>query len=532
MTLDLRVLAAAGLLLLAFSIGETAFAQKQGGTLRIYFFDSPASLSIHEESTMATQGPMMGVFNNLVMYKQDVPQTSLRSIVPELATEWSWDEDRTELAFRLREGVRWHDGKPFTSGDVKCTWDLIAGKTSDRFRLNPRKAWCRNLEEVATNGDFAVVFHLKRPQPSFIALLASGYSPVYPCHVSARDMRSHPIGTGPFKFVEFKPNEYIKVTRNTDYWKNDRPYLDGVDYTIIKNVSTGALAFISGQFDMTSPYFLQVPVLKDVAAQTPQAICRLMPTNVNRNVIINRSAPPFDNPELRRAMALDLDRQAFIDTLTQGKGDIGGVMLPPPEGVWGMPPDLVETLPGYGRDVGRRRAEAQDIVEKLGFGPGHRLQIKVSTRNLAPYRDPAVILIDQLKEIYIEAELEPIDTVNWFSKVARKDYTVGLNLTLNGLDDPDQTLYENYTCGAEGNLDGYCNPEVDKMIDRQSAEFDQEKRKQMVWEIERKLAADIARPILFHSRSGTCWRPYVKGYTPTTNSAFNGLRFDDVWLDQ
>ena len=135
------------------------------------------------------------------MYKQDVPQTSLRSIVTDLATEWSWDEDRTELAFRLREGVKWHDGKPFTSADVKCTWDLIAGKTSDRFRLDPRKAWYRNLEEVTTNGDFAVAFHLKRPQPSFIALLASGYSPVYPCHVSARDMRSHP-GTDPFKFVD------------------------------------------------------------------------------------------------------------------------------------------------------------------------------------------------------------------------------------------------------------------------------------------------------------------------------------------
>jgi peptide/nickel transport system substrate-binding protein len=123
-------------------------------------------------------------------------------------------------------------------------------------------------------------------------------------------------------------------------------------------------------------------------------------------------------------------------------------MLPPPEGVWGMPPDLVETLPGYGRDVGKRRAEAREIVEKLGYGPGHRLQTKVSTRNLPPYRDPAVILIDQLKEIYVDAELDLIDTVNWFPKMARKDYTVGLNLTLNGLDDPDQTLYEYYACGA------------------------------------------------------------------------------------
>ena len=83
-----------------------------------------------------------------------------------------------------------------------------------------------------------------------------------------------------------------------------------------------------------------------------------------------------------------------------------------------------------------------------------------------------MLLIDQLKEIYIDAELEPIDTAQWFPKVMRGDYTIGLNLTGNGLDDPDQTLYENFTCGAEGNYDRYCNPELDKMVDRQSMEFD------------------------------------------------------------
>jgi len=264
MTLDLRVLAAAGSLLLAFSIGETAFAQKQGGTLRIYFFDSPASVSIHEETTAAGQGPVMGVFNNLVLYKQDVPQSGLQSIVPDLAADWSWDEDKTQLTFRLREGIKWHDGKSLTAKDVQCTWDVLSGKAAEKLRINPRKAWYRNLEEVTTNGDYEVTFHLKRPQPSFIALLASGFSPVHPCLVLPREMRAHPIGTGPFKFIEFEPNEAIRVTRNPDYWKKGRPYLDGIEYLISKNMSTGVLAFAAGKVDLTSPYFLQVPVLKDV----------------------------------------------------------------------------------------------------------------------------------------------------------------------------------------------------------------------------------------------------------------------------
>jgi peptide/nickel transport system substrate-binding protein len=524
----LCLLIAAGALL----VTGPAVAQKPGGVLKMYFFDSPASMSIHEEATIASQGPMMGVFNNLVMYDQHVKQTSLESIVPDLATEWAWEEDKTALTFKLRQGVKWHDGKPFTAKDVKCTWDLLQGKATDKFRLNPRKAWYRNLDEVVTNGDYEVTFKLKRPQPALLALLASGFSPVYPCHVSPGQMRQHPIGTGPFKFIEFKPNEYIKVAKNPDYWKKDRPYLDGIEYQIIKNVATGALTFVSGKVDMTSWYFLQVPVLNDIIQQAPQAHCELQPSNVLRSAIINREAAPFGNMDVRRAIALTIDRQAFIDTLTQGKGGIGAALLSPPEGVWGMPPEMVRALPGYGPDVAANRAEAKKLMEKQGYGPNNRLQTKVAARNIPPYRDPAVILIDHLKEIYIDGELDMIDTPVWFPKLAKKDFTLGLNLIGNGVDDPDQTLYENYTCSAEGNYDGYCNPELDKMVDQQSMQFDQNKRKQMVWEIEKKLAADVARPILYHSRSGTCWQPYVKGYTMMVNSIYNGQRMEDVWLDR
>src|ERR1700731_104449 len=495
MARNMGALAAVGALLGAVFAGDAAFAQRSGGVLKVYFFDSPASMSIHEEATIAGQGPMMGVFNNLVMYDQHKAQTSINTIVPDLASEWSWDEDKTGLTFRLRQGVKWHDGKPFTAKDVKCTMDLLQGKSADKLRLNPRKAWYRNLEEVVTNGDYEVTFRLKRPQPAFVALLASGFTPIYPCHVSPAQMRQQPIGTGPFKFVEFKPNEYIKVARNPDYWKKDRPYLDGIEYQITKNVATGSLTFVSGKVDMTSWYLLQVPMLNDINKQIGQEVCHMAPTNVLRSVIINREKPPFGDPNVRRAIALTLDRQAFIDTLTQGKGIVGGALLAPPEGVWGMPPEMVRSLPGYGPDVAANRAEARKLMEKLGYGPNNRLQTKVSTRNIPPYRDPAVLLIDHLKEIYIDGELEPIDTTVWYPRLAKRDFTIGLNLIGNGLDDPDQTLYENYTCSAEGNYDGYCNPELDKMVDQQSMEFDQDKRKKMVWEIEKKLAEDVARPV-------------------------------------
>jgi peptide/nickel transport system substrate-binding protein len=381
--------------------------------------DSPASMSIHEDATPVSTRPVMAVFNNLVMFDEHVPQNSLASIIPDLSTGWSWNEDGTELTFPLRQGVAWHDGKPFTAKDVKCTWDLVAGKAGEKLRINPRKPWYRNLEEVVTNGDFEVTFRLKRPQPAFVAILASALSPVYPCHVSPRDMRTHPIGTGPFRFVDFKPNEYIRVTRNRDYWKPDRPYLDAIEYTITKSRSTAILAFAAGKYDLTFAGTVTIPLMKDVKSQGPEAVCESPPGSVSVNLIINRDKPPFDNADLRRAMTLSLDRKAFIDILTEGQGTIGGVLQPPPAGSWGMSRDVLETLPGYDPDVQKNRKEARQIIQKLGYGADKRLTVKVSARDIPPYRDPAVILIDQLKEDYIDGELETFDTTNWFPNIMR-----------------------------------------------------------------------------------------------------------------
>jgi len=277
---------------------------------------------------------------------------------------------------------------------------------------------------------------------------------------------------------------------------------------------------------------LTIPQLKDAQSQAPQARCDVVMDNNSRDLLINRAKPPFDNLELRRAMTLSLDRQGFIDILTEGQGAVGGSILPPPDGVWGMPPDVLHSLSGYGPDVQKNRGEARDIMQRLGYGPDKRLAVKVSTRDVPGYRDPAVIAISQLREIYIDGELEPIDTANWFPRVIRKDYTVGVTVSEGGLDEPDQKFYETYVCGADRNYTGYCDEATDRLIDRQSAEADPAKRRKLVWEVERKLAEDASRPVLLYSRFATCMQPLLKGLTTMTNSRFNGWRMEDVWLDK
>ncbi|MFI5001097.1 MAG: ABC transporter substrate-binding protein [Reyranellales bacterium] len=517
------------------TVASPAFAQKQGGTLRISHRDNPPSASIHEESTISVVQPFMAVFNNLVVFDPKEKVNSPDKIVPDLAESWSWSDDKTKLTFKLRQGVKWHDGKPFTSKDVQCTWESLIDKGDEKnpiIRKNPRKIWYVNLKDVTTNGDFEVTFNLSRPQPSFLSILAAGYSPVYSCHVPDRVMRSKPIGTGPFKVVDFKRNESIKLVRNPDYWKKGQPYLDAIDWKIVPNRSTRMLGFGSGEFDMTFDSDVTFPLLKDVEAQKPDAVCEARPTNVNSNILINRDAPPFDKPEIRKAMVLALDIKAFNQILSQGHDLEGAAMLPPPAGFWGMPKEMLESLPGHAPDIEKSRAEARKIMEGLGYGPNKTLKIKVATRNIAIYRDPAVILIDQLKQIYIEGELEPIDTTVWYSKITRKDYQVGMNLTGIGVDDPDVNFYENFYSTSSRNYTGYKNPEIDKLIDQQSAEVDRDKRKKLVWDIEKRLADDGARPVIGHNVANTCWSPKLKGLVLQHNSIYNGWRFEDLWLDK
>ena len=134
---------------------------KPGGILRIYHRETPGGISIHEEATFSTNVPAMPIFNNLVVYDQHKEQNSDATIVPELATSWSWSADKTALTFKLREGVKWHDGVPFTSKDVKCTWDMLRGVSEQKFRKNPRKDWYANVSDITVNGDLEVTFHLE-----------------------------------------------------------------------------------------------------------------------------------------------------------------------------------------------------------------------------------------------------------------------------------------------------------------------------------------------------------------------------------
>src|SRR3954462_7001381 len=363
---------------IALVAASPAAAQKKGGTLRLYHNDNPPSTSLHEEATIASVTPFAAIFNNLVVLDPAKVHESIDTVIPDLAESWSWDSTNTRLTFKLRQGVKWHDGQPFTARDVQCTWRMLIGKAETQdFKRNPRKVWYTKLRDVTTNGDFEATFELSEPQPSLPVLLASAFSAVYPCHVPQQVMRTKPVGTGPCKFVEFKRGDTIRLVRNPDYFKKDRPYLDEIAVRTIDSRATRMLAFSTGDYDITFPSDVSIPLMNDMEARAPKAICQTIQTGTQINLMVNRVNPPFDNADIRKAMSLALDRQPFNNILMEGTARLGGAMLPKPEGEWGMPAEMQATLTGYGPNSEKTLAEAQAIMQKLGYSDAKPLSIKI-----------------------------------------------------------------------------------------------------------------------------------------------------------
>jgi len=517
---------------LALSATGAVAETKQGGTLYLALRDTPPSASIHEETTNSTVVPFMPVFNNLMVFDQLSTRSDASTIKPDLADEWSWSEDGKTLTMRLHPGVKWHDGQPFTSADVQCTWDTLRGTRDAGWRKNPRKPWYDNLAEVKVNGDDEVSFVLKRPQPSFISYLASGFSPVYPCHVDGAQMRREPIGTGPFKVQSFSPNQGLVLERNSDYFKENKPHLDSIEYALIPNSGTRTLSFVSGQLDMTWSD-INPEMEADIRNQKPDAICDLAPAPSTGQLVYNPKSEAFKDPRIRKAIALAIDRDAFSQVMSKGQVQVAGVMMPGPDGQWGLSPDDMADIPGYGKDIEANRAEARALMEELGYGPDKRLTVPLMTVNRPAHVTPSTLLADQLRDIYIDAHLDSVEISVWTKRAnARSEYEFTHWAMAPAMDDPDPIFFENYACGAARNLSDYCNPDTQKMIEQQSSTTDPAERVRLVREIDRKLQSESARPVLYGSMIGECRQPYVKNAVRATNSFYNSFRYEDVWLDR
>jgi peptide/nickel transport system substrate-binding protein len=511
----------------------TSQTPKAGGVMNVMQReDLPQGFSIHESATISTVWPSMPCFNNLVLFDSLKKIESVETIIGELAERWSWQDNYRNLVFFLRRNVKWHDGQPFTSKDVKYTFDMVreAAEAPAKLRINPRKDWYANVEAVEAADPYTVVFRLKRPQPSMLMLLASGYSPVYPAHVPIAEFRTKCIGTGPFKLKEWKKGEYVELVKNPEYFVKGRPYLDGLKYVIITERGTKFAALQAGRLDAAFPNDGTKTIVEQVIKAEPRIAMQVNGTNVNDNLLLNNTKPPFNNVKLRLAVSAAVDRKAYAQAVHQGGAEVGASMQPKPYGVWGLLAKDVTALPGYGQPA-EDKAKARALLAEAGYTAAKPLRIEMATRAIPQYLDFASFVISELKAVGIDVSLKQVETAQWHPLATRKEYQAGPNLTGIGVDDPDANFFENYACSSPRNYTGYCNEGLEKLMVQQSQELDAKKRMQLVAQIQKTLEQEGARPVIGWRLEYYAHWKHVKNLI-AHQSIYNWGRMQEVWMDK
>src|SRR5216117_1629573 len=415
-------------LALVIAFGTPAISQtpKAGGTLNItQREDLPQGFAIHETSTISTVWPAMPCLNNLVLFDPLKKTESVDTIIGELAEKWSWQDNYRNLVFFLRKGVKWHDGQPFTAKDVKFTFDMLreAPDAPAKLRINPRKDWYANVEAVEAPDAQTVVFRLKRPQPSLLMMLASGYTPIYAAHVPPAQYRTTCVGTGPFKLKEWRKGEFVEYVKNPDYFVKGRPYLDGLRYVVIAERGTATAALQAGRVDTAFPGQTPKPIAERLKKAVPQLVMTPVNTSVIDHLVVNTKKPPFDNAKVRLALSHAIDRRALIDTVYQGGAVLGASMASPPYGVWGLLDKDIRALPGNGK-AADEKARARTLLAEAGFGPKAPLRLEILTRALPDFLDVASFVINELKHVGVEASLKQVESAQWHPLQTRGDFQI------------------------------------------------------------------------------------------------------------
>jgi peptide/nickel transport system substrate-binding protein len=503
---------------------------KPGGELVFPVPSEPPSYDGHREETFGLIHPIAPFYSTLL--RVDPTDPSGTKPVGDLAESWTVSKDGLTYTFKLRRGVKFHDGSDMTSKDVKASYDKIifppAGVASDR------KGQYQAVEAVEAPDPSTVRFHLKWPQSSFLLSLASPWNFIYKADILAKDMHWYEkniMGTGPFKFVEHVKGSHVVGKRNPDYWDKGKPYLDGFRAVFVSS-SAAQVAMIRGerahiQFRGFSPAerdsLVQALGSKITVQESPWD-CILMG-------VINHDKKPFDDKRVRRALTLALDRYEGSKALSRIAivKEVAGVQVPGTP--YATPPAELEKLAGYGRDINAARAEARRLLKEAG---AEGLSFTFKNRGIPmPYEPLAIWMLDQWRQIGLNISQEVIEPAAYYATLRAGDFQVAMDFQCGYIVEPDLDIYKFISSDRNpANYGRYTDRVLDDLYQKQSRAGDPEERKKLVRQFEKRLLDEEAHYIMTlqwhriipHSSK-------VKGWQITPSHYLNN-QLDTVWLDQ
>ena len=529
-----RVAVLAGLL--AFGVqawapgmGWAAVPEKPqpGGELTFAVAAEPPSFDGHRETTFAMIHPVAPHYSLLLKFDAD----NYPKIVGALAESWTVSRDGLTYTFKIRDGVKWHDGSLLTAKDIKATYDRIAFPPAGVVSV--RKASYAALERVEAPDARTVVFRLKWPEASMLANLASPWNFIYKADILAKDPRWYEkniMGTGPFKFVEYVSGSHWVGKRNEDYFVKGRPYLDGFRALFIRDTAArlaavrGGRALVEFRGDSPAARDDLVRALGDkIVVQESSWICAL-------TVAINTEKKPFDDPRVRRALSLAVDRWEASRVLTKIAfvKEVGGVLRPGSE--YAMPESELIKLAGFWKNIEASRTEARRLLREAGVPDGFKFTFK--NRDVAmPYQPVGIYLIDQWRKVGLNVTQVVQETGPYTADLRAGNYETSLDFVCDFMDEPDLQLFKYLSSDkSPANYGRYKDPVLDDLYLKQARATDPAERKKLVWAFERRVLDEMAYqwPTLWWQRIIPHWAK-LRGWKITPSHYLNqDLR--DVWL--
>ena len=504
---------------------QTPVQPKRGGVLVLLMNQAgdPPTFDLHQESTSATTETAGPVYDNLVSFDPLKPN----EIMPDLAERWELSVDGKTYTFYLRKGVVFHNGNPFTAADVKFTLERVMDPPQGM--VSPRRGAFDAVTGVDTPDAHTVRLHLERPNPSLLINLAQGWMAIYDkewAESSGGEIaKKEMMGTGPYKLKEYIPGISLEVERNKDYWVPGRPFLDGVRHFVMPEVGHRVAALRTGRVMISRLWARDAGTLQEELGEKMTFRSQVSPSF--GALYMNPQREPFDNPRVREALNLLLDRYAGVQILAQGHGTVGGYLMP--GGAWSLPAEEIARLPGYAQDKTAEVESARQLLAGAGLSEG--FEAEIITRNARSYRNLAVFVADQLKKLNITAKITPLETAQATERARNGDFMLLAWSHQFALDDPDAVYGEHYVCKGPRNWSKLCVSGVDTLFEKQSREVDPAMRRALVWEMERQAVPSATKIITHWNQRHDAFWSYVKDYVPHASS-YNNIRYRDVWLDR
>lgn len=503
-----------------------ATAQERGGVMRYGVLAEPSSLDLHGSNSFSDIHHVSPHYSTLLTYDWD----KYPEVTGDLAEKWEVSDDGLTFTFHLRKNVVFHDGTPLTSRDVKASFERM--RNPPEGVLSVRRANFEDIASIETPDDHTVVFKLSKVNAAMLDHFAGPFNVIY----SAKDLekdknfpKTNINGTGPFVFKEHVPGSRWVATRFDKYYKEGRPYLDGIEAL---QLSGAALvnAIIGGQIHAEFRFLApaQVKQIKDAMGDKVQFLRRLLLTSWL--VTLNSKFEPFQDQRVRHALNLAIDRYQGLDqlgtvTITYRGGPSG---LTVPGTPFALPPEKLEQMVGYGKDIEANRKKARELLKAAG-----QENLKFTLKNRAipqPYEPLALFLIDQWRRIGVEVTMANEPSTQYLNSRRSGQFEAIIDFSPNTTADPSGIFTKFLSADRTStNYSGYQAPEIDALFDKQSSTLDRQERIKLVNELEMKVN-DLGYVLMIaFSDRVIPMSSELQGYKIAPSHQLN-IKFDDIWF--